>query len=66
MICDHCRTAGQKLKDDEPAEAESLHRQCADINCTCQHRTDPNLINYERLPSRDNDKADAAEGHQSN
>jgi len=65
MMCLDCRQAGEALEAGYSGAAAQLHKRCADPDCTCQHRTDPNLINLERL-NRDNDKANATEGHQPN
>jgi hypothetical protein len=57
MICHPCRRAGEVFKldpseehPDPESEAISLHQSCIDTNCTCQHRTDKNMINQERIP----------------
>jgi hypothetical protein len=60
MMCHPCRQAGEVLKltpseehPDPESEAIELHRMCQESNCTCQHRTDKDIINRERIPSSD-------------
>ncbi len=47
MMCNDCKKAGELLKEGKVAEAEAMH--CDDEKCTCQHRTDANIINQERV-----------------
>jgi len=59
MICTPCKRAGDIFKlepseehPDPESEAVDLHESCEDPNCTCQHRTDKNMINPERIPRK--------------
>jgi hypothetical protein len=75
MICDDCREAGvlfrlepSEAHPEPKREAERKHNICKlaqaamgnRSRCPCQHRTDPNTINLERIPNRADIKADAA------
>jgi hypothetical protein len=65
MTCTDCREAGTALASGAPTEVvEALHAKCkGDTWCDCQHRTNPNMINLERV---NHDREDhAAEEHQS-
>lgn len=51
MMCSDCKQAGESFRNGNVEAAEELHRACESAperNCTCQHRTVPNLINLER------------------
>lgn len=57
MICDQCKTAGESLRDpaygsleQRQALAARIHARCINPEtCACQHRTDPNTLNPERI-----------------
>jgi hypothetical protein len=48
MICNPCKEAGLAHAEGNTLLADELHRECTG-NCDCQHQTDMDYINRERL-----------------